>query len=130
LNMNLVSKLMSNNIKVITPEMINKDKINRYSNKLPKRMFWTHGKKIVGSAFSLIKEQKIDGIIYLSSFGCGMDSVLVDLVERKAIKEEIPFTLLTLDEQTGEAGINTRIEAFIDMMKWRNRDENNISAFR
>lgn len=130
LNMNLISKLMSNNIKVITPEMINKEKINRYSNKLPKRMFWTHGKRIVGSAFSLIEEQKIDGIIYLSSFGCGMDSVLVDLVERKAIKAEIPFTLLTLDEQTGEAGVNTRIEAFIDMMKWRNRDENNISAFR
>lgn len=130
LNMNIISKLIDKNIKVITPEMINEDKVNYYSNKLPKRMFWTHGKRIVGSTFSLIEEKKIDGLIYLSSFGCGLDSVLVDLVERKAISEKIPFTLLTLDEQTGEAGINTRIEAFIDMMKWRSKDEDNISASR
>lgn len=130
LNMNLISKLMKNNVKIITPEMISKEEINKYSSKLPKRMFWTHGKRIIGSAFSLIEKRKIDGIIYLSSFGCGMDSILIDLVERKAISNGMPFTLLTLDEQTGEAGINTRIEAFIDMMKWRNKDENNISAFR
>ena len=28
---------------------------------------------------------------------------------------------LTLDEQTGEAGFNTRLEAFLDMMEWRVR---------
>lgn len=40
----------------------------------------------------------------------------------------VPFMLITVDEQTGEAGINTRIEAFLDMMMWRDRDENNIST--
>lgn len=130
LNMNLISKLINNKIKVMTPEMVSKDEIIYYSNQLPKRMFWTYGRRIVGSAFSLIEKDEVDGIIYLSSFGCGIDSILIDLIERKAKSRGIPFTLLTLDEQTGEAGIDTRIEAFIDMMKWRNKDDCDISTFR
>lgn len=130
LNMNLINKLIDKSIKVLTPEMISDKNIIEYSNKLPKRMFWTHGRRIVGSAFNLIEEGRIDGIIYLSSFGCGIDSILIDLIERKANTHKIPFTLLTLDEQTGEAGINTRIEAFIDMMKWRCKNGAYISTSR
>ena len=37
---------------------------------------------------------------------------------------------LTLDEQTGEAGFNTRLEAFLDMMEWRGKNEDNIPSFR
>ena len=108
--------------------MIDEVITREYTLKLPKRMFWTHGQRIVGSAFSLIEGKKIDGIIYVSAFGCGFDSVLMDLVERKAKKHRVPFTLLTIDEQTGEAGINTRIEAFVDMLEWRNNNEDNIST--
>jgi predicted nucleotide-binding protein (sugar kinase/HSP70/actin superfamily) len=93
-------------------------------------MFWTHGRKIIGSAFSLIENNNIDGIIYLSSFGCGLDSVLVHLVSKSAVERKIPLIVMTLDEQTGEAGFNTRLEAFLDMIEWRVKDENNISAFR
>jgi predicted nucleotide-binding protein (sugar kinase/HSP70/actin superfamily) len=128
INMNLISKLSNEKIKVLTPEMISEEKIIHYSNMLPKRMFWTYGRRIVGSAFSVIEERKIDGILYISSFGCGIDSILIDLVQRKSKEKKVPFMLLTLDEQTGEAGINTRIEAFLDMMKWRNRDEDNVST--
>ncbi|RKD32715.1 acyl-CoA dehydratase activase-related protein [Thermohalobacter berrensis] len=126
LSMRLIKKLKKDNINVITPEMIKEDKINYYASKLPKRMFWSFGRKIVGSAFSVMEEQKVDGIIYVSSFGCGLDSILIDLVQRKAKALKVPFTLLTVDEHTGEAGINTRIEAFTDMIKWRVKNENNI----
>ncbi len=75
--------------------------------------FGLKGKKIVGSTFSLIDRKAIDGIIYISAFGCGLDSVLLELVERKAKDNNLPFTLITIDEQTGgEAGVNTRLEAF------------------
>ncbi len=128
INMNLIEKLLGKGINIITPEMIDTDKVNHYSSQLPKRMFWSFGKRIIGSSFSMISEKRIDGIIYVSSFGCGIDSILIDFVQRKAREEGIPFTLLTIDEHTGEAGINTRIEAFIDMIKRRNRNENNIST--
>jgi predicted nucleotide-binding protein (sugar kinase/HSP70/actin superfamily) len=128
ISMNLISKLRARDIGVITPEMIDKQKSYLYSSRLPKRMFWSFGRKIVGSTFYTMEENKVDGIIYISSFGCGIDSILIDLIQRKAAERKIPFTLITLDEHTGEAGVNTRMEAFIDMIKWRLRNEDNFST--
>ncbi|NLY77962.1 MAG: hypothetical protein GX080_07780 [Tissierellia bacterium] len=128
INMDLISKLNKRRFDVVTAEMVKENRSREYAARLPKRMFWTHGQRIVGSAFALIEEKSISGIVYVSAFGCGLDSVLIDLIERKAKENRIPFTLLTLDEQTGEAGINTRVEAFIDMLEWRNRDEIDLST--
>ncbi|MTI65398.1 MAG: hypothetical protein FH753_02230 [Firmicutes bacterium] len=128
ISMNIIEKMVKQDINLITSDMVDTKKINYYSKKIPKRMFWTAGRRLIGSAYSLLEEEKVNGIIYVSSFGCGLDSILIDLVQRKASLKNIPFTLLTIDEHTGEAGINTRIEAFIDMMKWRLNDENNIST--
>lgn len=128
INMELVKKLKNIRFDVITVEMVEEKKAREYASKLPKRMFWTHGQRIIGAAYSLIDENYISGIIYVSAFGCGLDSVFIDLIERKAKEAKIPFTLLTIDEQTGEAGINTRVEAFTDMLDWREKDEDNISS--
>ncbi len=40
----------------------------------------------------------------------------------------MPFIVLTIDEHSGEAGMDTRIEVFIDMIRWRSKSESNISA--
>ncbi len=130
LNMGLLQKLKEQNINILLSEDINEEEIRDYSNRIKKRMFWTHGRRIVGSAFSMIEKGSIDGIIYLSSFGCGLDSVLIHLVTRNALECEIPIMIMTLDEQTGEAGFNTRLEAFLDMIEWRLRNENYIPSLR
>lgn len=128
INMELVRKLNRVNFDVITAEMVEEEKAREYASELPKRMFWTNGQRIIGAAYSLIDEKAVSGIIYVSAFGCGLDSVFIDLIERKAKENKIPFTLLTIDEQTGEAGVNTRVEAFTDMLDWRIKDEDNIST--
>ena len=130
LNMGILNKLIDNKVNIVFPEDVEEKDVLYYSNLLPKRMFWTEGRRIVGSAFSLIDKQKIDGIIYLSSFGCGLDSVFTYIISRKAKERNIPIMELTLDEQTGEAGFNTRLEAYLDMMKWRNKNENYLSSLR
>ncbi|ABR47378.1 conserved hypothetical protein [Alkaliphilus metalliredigens QYMF] len=128
-SMNLVKKLQDQNIEIITAEMIDYKVINQYAETLEKKMFWSFGRKLLGTAMYLAVEKNVDGIIYLSSFGCGIDSIIEDLFERKIRKEGgIPFLLITVDEHTGEAGVNTRLEAFMDMIDWRKRDEGNLSA--
>jgi len=128
INMGLIKKLKNLGFDIVTAEMVEEKRAREYAAKLPKRMFWTNGQRIIGAAYSLIDEKSISGIIYVSAFGCGLDSVFIDLVERKAKEARIPFTLLTIDEQTGEAGVNTRVEAFTDMLDWRKKDEDNIST--
>lgn len=128
INMGLLEKLKQENMEVILPEDVSHKEIEKYSNVLEKRMFWTNGRRIIGSAFSLMDRRLIDGIIYISAFGCGLDSVLLYIVEEQAIKENIPMMTMTFDEQTGEAGFNTRLEAFLDMIDWRCSNENNFPS--
>ena len=129
ISMNIANKLKRIGFYVLTVEMIEEEKVRHYAHNLPKRMFWSCGQRILGGAFSYVEEKSISGIIYVSAFGCGLDSVLIDLVERKAKEKGVPFSLITIDEQTGEAGVNTRIEAFTDMLDWRVDYEDNISTY-
>lgn len=130
INMNILNKLVERQINIYTAEDIDDDQIQKFSDFTNKRMFWTHGRRIIGAANYSIINKKVDGIIYLSSFGCGLDSVLIYLVNKLAYQYKLPFMSLTLDEQTGEVGMNTRLEAFLDMMSWRDKDKNYISTFR
>jgi len=58
-----------------------------------------------------------DGVIHLSSFNCGCDSVAsvfyVDVLRAKGI----PCMTLVLDEHSGQAGVDTRLEAFTDSIR-------------
>lgn len=128
-SMDLIEKLRQKGVHPITPEIIDYNIINSYTDKLEKKMFWSYGRKLLGTVMYLADEKNIDGIIYLSSFGCGIDSIIEVLVERQSRKKgKIPFLLITVDEHTGEAGVDTRLEAFIDMIEWRKRNEGNLST--
>ncbi len=128
-NINIMKKLAEHNAEVLTPEAIEETLIDLYSLKIGKRMFWTLGKRQLGALFQFL-ENKVDGIIYVMAFGCGIDSFIADLAERYAKRNKIPFYLMILDEHSGEAGVNTRIEAFVDMIRWKKKDEAYCSAFR
>jgi len=131
INMELIEKLRRNYVNIITIDTMDINLINEKSRLLNKKMFWNFGRKALGCALHILDRDDIDGVIYLMSFGCGIDSFVCDLVERKIRKNSnIPFIILTIDEHSGEAGMNTRIEAFIDMIRRRRKDEADISPFR
>jgi predicted nucleotide-binding protein (sugar kinase/HSP70/actin superfamily) len=104
-------------VTVITVENLPPKKIAR-ANILEKKMFWTFSDLALNSSYYLFKEGKIDGIIHLTAFGCGPDS-MVDKLMEIASKDypEVPYMSVTIDEHTGDAGISTRLEAFLDMVK-------------
>ena len=74
---------------------------------------WEFGKEIM-EKIKTILNYDISGAVEISAFQCGCDAVLKEFVEREFKRNKIPFLYLIIDEQTGEAGIQTRIEAFID----------------
>ncbi len=118
LSMNLIKKVRERGFNVVTPEMAPPKIIESRSKELRKRVFWTLGKRIMGSLLYYIDEN-IKGIIYIASFGCGPDSMVGHIAECYTRQRVLPFIMLTIDEHTGEAGINTRIEAFLDMLQRR-----------
>lgn len=116
-NLNLIKKLNALGIGVITAECVSLQNIEAEVANLFKRPFWYFARQYYGSAAHIVKNKLADGIIYVSAFCCGVDSVVVELI--KSASEGFPFMVLKIDEHTGEAGFDTRIEAFADMLKRR-----------
>lgn len=127
ISMNIIKRLRNMGCKVLLPEALEPLSIENEAASMPKRVFWTLGRKMIGSALHMLKRQDVDGIIYVACFGCGPDSLIGEIIERK-IKNKA-FMLITVDEHTGENGLVTRLEAFCDMLRRRALTcENNLPA--
>ncbi|MBU3943037.1 hypothetical protein KKA24_03575 [Patescibacteria group bacterium] len=87
------------------------DTKNLYKN-ISADLYWSYNKELLG-AIEYYKDS-IDGIIFLMTFPCGPDSLVINLCQSKL---KIPMTLIILDELQGEAGLKTRIESFVDILK-------------
>ena len=60
--------------------------------------------------------KKIAGALQISTFNCGCDSFMAEFIEEEFKQQKIPYTRLIIDEHSGEAGIVTRVEAFLDTL--------------
>lgn len=88
-----------------------KDKEKKYED-ISTSVYWKPSKNILNGLSS--NANKVDGIIYISAFPCGTDSLVNELAIRKL--NNIPSINLILDEQDADVGLNTRIESFIDIL--------------
>lgn len=126
-NMNLIHKLNALGIGVMTADYVSKKCIDREAGKLFKQPFWYFMRQYYGAAMHLYQKRRIDGIIYVSAFSCGVDSVVSELI--KSATQDYPLMVLKIDEHTGEAGFDTRIEAYSDMLGRRLPVGHHISAY-
>ena len=62
-------------------------------------------------------EKKFDGIIHLLPFGCMPETSVRPLLQKIKKEKKIPFLSLSIDEQTIDTGLETRLEAFVDLLK-------------
>ena len=58
--------------------------------------------------------KEVDGIILMSAFPCGPDSLVNEMLTRRV--HDKPMLQLVMDVQDGEAGMETRLESFIDII--------------
>lgn len=82
---------------------------------LMKIPFWSTLVNTVGTVL-YIKDQ-VEGIVYVSSFSCGQDPFIIELIKKHA--GDLPVMVLKLDEHKGTAGLDTRLEAFADLLERR-----------
>lgn len=82
---------------------------------LCKSVPWMINRELVG-AVNHYKDQ-VDGIILITAFPCGPDSMLNEMIIRR-VKGK-PILNLLLDSQDGNAGIETRLESFVDIIRFR-----------
>jgi predicted nucleotide-binding protein (sugar kinase/HSP70/actin superfamily) len=80
-------------------------------------MPWATNRQLAGGLWKL--KDKVDGAILVSAFPCGPDSLANDLISRKV--SNLPKLIVVLDGQSGEAGLQTRIESFVDILTFRKK---------
>lgn len=119
-NYRLPQRLHDMGCRVVTPEMASADNINAAVEKLVEKAYWTYEAEVVGAGGHYLGSD-VDGVIALMAFGCGPDSLMINIVQRYAKEKGKPFMLLSLDEHTSETGLLTRLEAFLDMIHRRKR---------
>ncbi len=122
-NYRLLHRLEQAGNQVLTPEMLTVDELESAVVKLVGSAYWTYEHEVVGAGQHYL-ENKADGVIGIMTFGCGPDSLMMDMVRRQAARlRTTPFMCLTLEEHTAEAGIVTRLEAFLDMIHRKKRSQ-------
>lgn len=117
-------KLLNMGVSVITTEQIPPKELRRLSRVLPQNFFWHYSNRVCWAGLSLLNRKAVDGIIHITAFGCGPDAMVDKILELEAKKAQVPFLTLTIDEHTGDGGVQTRIEAFTDMLQAKK--ENNL----
>jgi predicted nucleotide-binding protein (sugar kinase/HSP70/actin superfamily) len=114
LNLQLSKKLDELGVKAIPMDMLALDKAPLSDQSLHEGVYWSYGQKILRAA-EIIKTDPRLFAIYLSNFSCGPDSFLLTFF--KDIMAQKPCLLLELDEHSADAGVITRLEAFLDSLK-------------
>jgi predicted nucleotide-binding protein (sugar kinase/HSP70/actin superfamily) len=69
----------------------------------------------VGEATVMAMED-VDGLIHVSPFNCTPEMVAQSALLKLQREKGMPLLNLTFDEQTGWAGMMTRLEAFVDLL--------------
>lgn len=104
----------------IIGDIVNKREAISISTDISNTLPWAFNRELVGSIE--IYRDKVDGIILISSFPCGPDSLVNEIITRR-IKGK-PILNLIVDGQEGSAGLETRLESFIDIIKFKKGDYN------
>lgn len=116
-SMNIVNKLRELNVDFVTFDMLDEGEILKNIENMEKVLFWTFSNKLLGAGYKFFRNREVDGIIHVTAFNCGPDSFLGKLFEIESDDTGIPFMTIRVDEHTGENHLQTRIEAFIDMLR-------------
>lgn len=113
----IIKYLESQNVMPILADYDFQGKID--CHKISQNLYWTFNKELM----TFIQKYKsfVDGIILISTFPCGPDSLANELVIRKV--KDVPISYITIDNNASDTGLITRLESFIDIIQLQKEKE-------
>lgn len=116
MNYQLFHRLRSIGVNIVTAEAVTREKLLDAMSDLVEKPYWGCEDEITGAGAYYLRSD-VDGIISIVAFGCGLDSMMIKLLQLRAKRVNKPFLNLVLDEHSSEGGLVTRLEAFTDMVR-------------
>jgi predicted CoA-substrate-specific enzyme activase len=107
-HMGIPHKFASRGVTAIPLDFLSLD-----GQKSKRHMYWGMGQRILMAARLVARHPQLFGT-YITNFSCGPDSFLIGYFRR--LMDKKPSLTLELDSHTADAGLETRIEAFLDII--------------
>ena len=107
-NMGIPRKFTTRGYSVIPFDILPFDDEKIFAN-----MYWYYGQQDVKASNFLKKEDNIY-VTYITNFSCAPDSFILHYL--KWAMGQKPFLVLELDSHSADAGVDTRVEAFLDII--------------
>ncbi len=101
-------KLSTKDVLVIPHDFLPIQHLPSYEN-----MYWASGQQIIRAARFVKDHPKLFGV-FITNFSCGPDSFIVSYF--RTLMGSKPSLTLELDSHSADVGVNTRIEAALDIM--------------
>jgi predicted CoA-substrate-specific enzyme activase len=108
-NLNIPHKFASKNLTIIPHDFLPNEIKDSYEN-----MYWYSGHQILSNSRFVKNHKQLFGV-FISNFSCGPDSFILSYFRR--IMGSKPSLTLELDSHSADVGIDTRIDAAIDIIK-------------
>lgn len=107
--------LAANDVTVIEAGVVDRKAALKSSVELSPTCRWELSREIVGGI--AMYGSRVDGIIFLSAFPCVPDAMVNELMLRRL--DGTPMLNLVMDGQNGTAGTETRLESFLDIIRFK-----------
>ncbi|MGA2323875.1 MAG: acyl-CoA dehydratase activase [Sedimentisphaerales bacterium] len=113
-SLQLPKKFADAGVEMMPMDMLDFKEARLSDEKLHSEIYWSYGQKILRAA-DIIRQDNRLFAVYLSNFSCGPDSFLMPFF--KDIMGSKPCLQLEIDEHSADAGVITRLEAFLESLK-------------
>lgn len=107
----VIDLLKKENLEIIYSDQLDRKVCRKLSKNLSSDLYWKYSKESVG-AYEMVKN-KVDGVVFLSTFPCGLDSLVNEFL---ALKINVPYLNIVIDDLDADNGLETRIESFSDIL--------------
>ena len=107
----IIKMLERENIEVIYSDLLDNSMCRKLSKNISSELYWKYSRESIG-AYEMVKN-RIDGVVFLSTFPCGLDSLVNQLL---ILKMDKPYLNIVIDDMDADNGIDTRIESFSDII--------------
>lgn len=129
-NYNIEDKLIASGIEVTRFTNVDYLLFNKklYIKKMLKKSKYIKNKMGADASDNICRteilcKENYDGIIHIKSSFCTPEIGAMPIINKICAKNNVPVLFMSFDTMTSEVGVNTRLEAFIDMLEMRHKND-------
>jgi len=105
--------LEKNDITILCSDNLDNSLASSFSEYFSDTLYWKYSKEMIGALYYY--RHQINGIIFISTYPCGIDALVNNLAIYK--NNFLPILNLIIDENLSEVSLETKLESFIDIVK-------------